>query len=152
MSQSERVPRNGYAFYISLSRAGSEWLESLVRSFRRPLVKQGLVLGVENLNHRSEDLHTRWRWRGGEENLREGGLIDPFYTSRGYGNFPHLCKRGHWKEWGMNSADLNEVYLRLGAANKPLLDESRKHWDEEPVQELCSPARIGNPFFKGEKK
>lgn len=52
----------------------------------------------------------------------------------------------------MSSADMNEVYLRLGAAGKPLLDESRKHWDEEPVQEMCSPARIGNPFFKGEKK
>lgn len=71
MSQSERVPRNGYAVYISLSRAGSKWLECLVRSFRRPLVKQGLVLGVEDLIHRSEDLHTRWRWRGGEEIFRE---------------------------------------------------------------------------------
>lgn len=65
---------------------------------------------------------------------------------------PTCVKRGHWKERLMSSADMNEVYLRLGAAGKPLLDESRKHWDEEPVQEMCSPARIGNPFFKGEKK
>lgn len=51
----------------------------------------------------------------------------------------------------MNSADMNEVYLRLGEIKKPLLDERRTDWDDEPKQEMCSPARIGNPFFKGDE-